>query len=111
MLFEYGLMQHIDLTCDALFLIDYFGYTSRVADLSGYKGIVIRDVTHSIFSYELSDEAYEKTGDLISHLRDNTAIGYGLFEKDEICGYVWAYPHQFLEEKRIYVNEIRIRED
>ena len=57
------------------------------------------------------NEAYEKIGDLISHLRDNTAIGYGLFEKDEICGYVWAYPHQFREEKRIYVNEIRIRED
>ena len=57
------------------------------------------------------NEAYEKIGDFISHLSDNTAIGYGLFEKDEICGYVWEYPHQFLEEKRIYVNEIRIRED
>ena len=56
-------------------------------------------------------EAYEKIGAFISHLSDKKAIGYGLFERDEICGYIWAYPHQFREEKRIYVNEIRIRED
>ena len=56
------------------------------------------------------NEAYEKIEDFITHLNNGTAIGYGLFENDEMCGYIWAYPHQFREETRIYVNEIRIRE-
>ena len=43
------------LDCDVLFLIDYFGYTGNVPDLSGFKGTVIRDMTHSILSSTYSD--------------------------------------------------------
>ena len=40
---------------DILFLIDYFGYIGNTPGLSGYNGMVIRDVTHSIFSMTYSD--------------------------------------------------------
>ena len=52
------LIQEISLESDVLLLMDYFGYTSSLPDLSGYEGIVIRDVTHSIFSTIYDDAAY-----------------------------------------------------
>ena len=56
--FKDGLVQKYNFMCDALFLMDYFGYSSTPPDLSGYKGIVIRDVTHSLFSKRYSDADY-----------------------------------------------------
>lgn len=53
-----GLIQEINLDSDVLFLMDYFGYTGRKIDLSGYKGFVIRDVTHSLFSTTYDDADY-----------------------------------------------------
>lgn len=44
--------------CDAIFLIDYFGFADSNVSLAGYKGIVIRDVTHSIFSKKYNDADY-----------------------------------------------------
>ena len=56
--FERGLKQEISLDSDVLFLMSYFGYTQPALDLSSYKGIVIRDVTHSIFSAQYNDAHY-----------------------------------------------------
>ncbi len=53
-----GLMQEFEMDADVLFLMDYFGYTGPQPDLSCYNGIVIRDVTHSIFSSSYSDADY-----------------------------------------------------
>ncbi len=50
-----GLIQEISLDSDALFIMDYFGYTAQSPDLSGYKGIIIRDITHSLFSNSYID--------------------------------------------------------
>lgn len=53
---EQGIVQSIDTNCDALFLMDYFGYTSR------YKvshPCMIRDVTHSIFSHSYDDAQFQ----------------------------------------------------
>ena len=44
------LVQEWSFDSDVLFLMDYFGYTGTAPDLRGYKGTVIRDVTHSVFS-------------------------------------------------------------
>lgn len=44
--------------CDAVFLMDYFGFSSRASVSKGYKGTVIRDLTHSIFSKTYSDADY-----------------------------------------------------
>ena len=56
--FENGVKQQISLETDVLFLMDYFGYTGDQPDLESYKGIVIRDVTHSIFSTSYTDADY-----------------------------------------------------
>lgn len=40
--------------CDALFLMDYFGY-SGYSDAHNFQGIRIRDLTHSIFSGNYTD--------------------------------------------------------
>lgn len=56
--FDGALVQEIAFKSDVLFLMDYFGYTGSAPDLNGYKGIVIRDVTHSLFSAACSDADY-----------------------------------------------------
>ena len=53
-----GLIQEIKQNSDVLFLMDYFGYTTVAPDLKSYKGKIIRDVTHSIFSKTYSDADY-----------------------------------------------------
>lgn len=53
-----SLIQEISLDSDVLFLMDYFGYAGEQPELNGYKGVVIRDVTHSIFSEKHSDADY-----------------------------------------------------
>lgn len=52
------LIQEISLNSDILFLMDYFGYTGLQPDVSDFKGVIIRDVTHSIFSNRYSDADY-----------------------------------------------------
>ncbi|MBQ7145188.1 MAG: hypothetical protein IJR95_00255 [Lachnospiraceae bacterium] len=44
--------------CDILFLMDFFGYTGPVSVAKDYTGIVIRDVTHSLFSATYEDADY-----------------------------------------------------
>lgn len=53
-----GLVQEISLESDVLFLMDYFGYTAGPAQTTGYRGITIRDVTHSLFSTAYDDANY-----------------------------------------------------
>jgi ribosomal protein S18 acetylase RimI-like enzyme len=82
------------------------GYRKELAQL--YFDNVRSNAFHSHYTYE---EAYEKMNDLIGHLADNTAIVYGAFDDKEIVGFIWAYVHQFREENRIYVSEIRVKEE
>lgn len=53
-----GLIQEIASFGDVLFLMDYFGYSSSALDLVGNHGVIIRDVTHSVFSSVYSDSDY-----------------------------------------------------
>ncbi len=53
-----GLRREINFDSDILFLMDYFGYTNLAPNIQRYNGIVIRDVTHSIFSATYSDADY-----------------------------------------------------
>lgn len=52
------LIQEWSYDSDVLFLMDYFGYTGPSPDLSGFKGTVIRDVTHSVFASEPCDAEF-----------------------------------------------------
>ena len=56
--FDKEFVQEISLDSDILFLMDYFGYSYPKPDLSMYSGVIIRDVTHSIFSTTHSDADY-----------------------------------------------------
>ena len=67
--------------------------------------------SNAFYNHYTFEEAYEKIGGLISHLLDGTAIAYGAFEYEELCGFIWAYRHPFREEKRMYVSEIRVKEE
>lgn len=72
-----GLIQEISFDNDELFLMDYFGYTISQPDVTGYKGIIIRDVTHSLFSSIHLDADY-----YFGSLRKWCGIWTG--------GYVWT---------------------
>ena len=81
-------------------------YREQIAQL--YYENVRSNAFHSHYTY---DEAYEKIGSLIDHLRDDTAIVYCAFEYEELIAFIWAYVHQFREENRMYVSEIRVKEE
>lgn len=53
-----GLIQEVKLDADVLLVMEYFGYSSCSLDLTGYRGVVIRDVTHSVFSAQYADADY-----------------------------------------------------
>lgn len=53
-----GLVQEVDLKEDVLLLVDYFGYNTYQPSVNDYKGIIIRDVTHSLFSGEYAKADY-----------------------------------------------------
>ena len=57
-IFDKRLIQTPRLDCDAILIMDYFGYTDSDINLGDYKGIVIRDLTHSIFSKTYTDSDY-----------------------------------------------------
>ena len=101
------------LDTDMLFLMDYFGYTSTQPDLSAYKGIIIRDVTHSIFSVKYSDADY-----YFGSLRKWCGIwtggfawtrdGHSLFAGEERDGasYYIELRKKAMEMKRSYINTV-----
>lgn len=60
------------------------------------------------YSYE---EAFEKMNDLIGHLWNNKATVFGALEGEVLIAFIWAYVHQFREENRMYVSEIRVKEE
>lgn len=51
-------IQRSLIEADIVFVMDYFGYSMDALDLAGFKGVVIRDVTHSIFSHNHTDADY-----------------------------------------------------
>lgn len=59
------------------------------------------------FTYE---DACRKMDDLVFHLGNGTCVAYVALDGDEVCGFVWAYPHRWRDEERMYVSEIRVRE-
>lgn len=83
---ERGLIQEIQCDCDVLFLMDYFGYTAVAPDMSHYKGVVIRDMTHSLFSAKYADADY-----YFGSLRKWCGVWTG--------GYVWTRDGQEIRDE------------
>ena len=84
--FENGLIQEIDTSSEILLIMDFFGYTTSNYDLNNYKGIVIRDVTHSIFSAIYNDADF-----YFGSLRKWCGVWRG--------GYAWTKDGQMLPIK------------
>lgn len=93
-----GLIQEISLDSDVLFLMDYFGYTGHNPDLSGFRGIVIRDITHSVFSTAYSDADY-----YFGSLRKWCGVWTG--------GYAWTRDgHSLIMENSDDIGYVPLRE-
>ena len=77
---------------DAVFIMDYFGYTNRMPR-KRTKGVVIRDVTHSLFSFRHDDADY-----YFGSLRKWAGFWTG--------GYAWGLERdvQYQEDAIDYVN-------
>ncbi len=92
---EQKFIQDLRLDCDAILIMDFFGYTGNNPDLSSYNGIIIRDLTHSIFSKPYSDADY-----YFGSLRKWCGIITG--------GYAWTKDGHLLGQSNIaneeYVN-------
>ncbi len=56
------------------------------------------------------EQAYAKIGDLMAHLEAGTCVAFAAFEGSEVVGFVWAYPHEFRDERRMYVSELGVSE-
>lgn len=57
------------------------------------------------FSYE---DAEQKIEGMIEYVSSGSAIVFGMFDNENLIGYVWAYEHPYREETRVYVNEIHV---
>ena len=57
------------------------------------------------------EEAEAKIRSMIAHMADGSAIVYGVFDGQTVCGYLWAYEVQFREERRVYVSEVHVDEN
>ena len=91
--------QKLDLKSEALLIMDFFGHTGEQPDLSGYEGVVIRDVTHSIFSATYNDASY-----YFGSLRKWCGIWTG--------GYAWtADGHQLVMESGNDHGYIALRQE
>lgn len=54
-----GTRQNItNMQCDVMLVMDYFGFSGYSTVPDGYTGVVIRDVTHSLFSGKYDDADY-----------------------------------------------------
>lgn len=96
--FRGELVQEIRLDSEVLYVMDYFGYTLHNPDLSSYKGIIIRDVTHSVFSSSYSDADY-----YFGSLRKWCGVWTG--------GYAWARNgHPLVMEDTDDYGYVRLRE-
>lgn len=94
---------------DAILIMDYFGYTDQYKVPDEYKGIVIRDVTHSIFSknYDDADYYYGSLRKWAGFYTGGFAWKNGEWESEEIIAepdteYV-EYRKKAMEQKKMYI--------
>ncbi len=89
--YDGALLQDMRFDCDALLVMDYFGYTTTKQELLNYNGIVIRDLTHSLFSSTYDDADY-----LFGSLRKWCGVWTG--------GFVWSKDGHTLPMEQIEDN-------
>lgn len=92
----FGAEQHLEnITTDAILLMDFFGYTGY-SHIENYNGIIIRDVTHSLFSRQYDDADY-----YFGSLRKWAGFWTG--------GYAWGFK-RLLKELPMNEEYVRLRQ-
>ncbi len=110
------LVQEISMDSDVLFIMNYFGYSIAIPNLSEYKGIVIRDETHSIFTSTYSDADYyfgslRKWCGVWTGGYARTRDGHGLAE-GKMSDYCYiALRRKAMQQKSEYLNGSRTDKD
>lgn len=95
--FNGNLIQEIALDCDAILIMDYFGYNGSIKVPASYNGVIIRDVTHSIFSNSYNDADY-----YFGSLRKWCGVWTG--------GFAWAKDnHQLFMSDLISIEYVDLR--
>ncbi len=93
------IVQDVNYDCDVLLVMDYFGYSAYKVNLSGYRGVIIRDVTHSLFSSSYSDADY-----YFGSLRKWCGVWTG--------GFAWTKDnHKLIEDSTRYDDYVDLREN
>lgn len=89
------LKQEANLQCDVILVMDYFGYETKY-DFSSYKGIVIRDMTHSLLIKKYVDADY-----YFGSLRKWSGIYTGGYAW---CNEEWKTSIEILDDNKKYVD-------
>ena len=96
-----------DREADAVLVLDYFGYTGH-SRADNFRGKVIRDVTHSLFSavYEDADYCFGSLRKWAGFYTGGFAWGFRESAATAFCesGYA-ALRQQAMEEKAAYIQE------
>lgn len=95
--FRERIRKELSFESDALLLMDYFGYSDSSPDIIGYKGTVIRDVTHSVFTSQPTDAGY-----YFGSLRKWCGVWTG--------GYAWTadgHPLKDADPEDVYYSSLR----
>lgn len=110
------LVQEVNTDADVLFLMDYFGYSAPSPNLKNYNGVVIHDVTHSLFS-SICSEADHHFGSLrkwcgvwtggFAWARDGHGVEMGCQSGSEYI----ALRKRAMEEKSEYITGRRTDKD
>ena len=80
-------------------------YRNRLSEF--YYRNVLSCTCMDSFTYK---DAEQKIEGLIEHVANGSAVVFGVFDSENLIGYVWAYEHPFREEVRVYVSEIHVDE-
>ena len=59
------------------------------------------------FPYKAAEQKIEG---MIEHVSNGSAMVLGMFDNENLIGFVWAYEHSYREEVRMYVSEIHVDE-
>ena len=102
MLLDLDLERKEQITHRELGVSEIEFYQSQILELL----IETYTTNFQISSYEANKICLEKISSLKQYINSNNAFFIGCFNATNLIGFIWLYPHIYLGEKRIHVNQI-----
>ena len=79
-------------------------YRSEISSM--LKEVYCINLPHS----NITDEQIQNMiADLCKYLEDGSAVLLGVFDKESLCGFLWAYRRYVGNQKRMHLNHIAIK--